>query len=219
MLVNSCCVCHYQIFVTVFVYTEEVSLVSCVCNCSVSTSSFDVEDLLHFLHSAGSVAEFHLVEGLGSVEAVSVAGSHLVGVSVLLGAPTGTVPVLSVHGVPGSEGVELGLLEMGVLTESGLSLHGSVVERLRVLEPDRVVSSSEGRLSENVGLGMGVAGSGGVVILRVVVGVSQMFGLRPVSATSGLTGVIGLGNESVVESSGRESIFSRIDDSLSENTS
>lgn len=159
------------------------------------------------------------MEGLGSVEAVSVTGSHLVGVSVLLGAPAGTIPVLSVHGVPRSEGVELGLKEMGVLTKSRLSLYGSVVERLGVLEPDRVISSSEGRLSENAGLGMGAAGSSGVIILGVLVGAGQMFGFGAVSATSGLTCVIGLRNESVIESSGRESILSRIDHSLSENTS
>jgi len=159
------------------------------------------------------------VEGLGRVEAVAVAGSHLVGVSVLLGAPAGTVPVLSVHGVTRSKGVELGLLEMRVLTETRLSLHSSVVKRLRILESARVVSTTEGRLSENAGLGVSVARSGCVVIFGVVIGVGQMFGFRSVSATSRLTGVITLGNERVVESSRREVILSGIDDSVGEHTS
>jgi hypothetical protein len=142
------------------------------------------------------------VERLGGVEAVAVTGSHLVGVSVLLGAPSGTVPVLSVHGVATGEGVQLRLLEVSVLTETRLSLYGSVVQGLRVFEPHggRVVSATEGGLGENAGFGMGVAGSSDMVVLGVVVRAGQMLGLGPVSATSGLTGVISLGNEGVVES-------------------
>lgn len=140
------------------------------------------------------------MEGLGGVESVTVGCPHLVGVSVLLGGPAGTIPVLSVHGVTTGQRVKLGLKEMGVLAESGLSLHTSMVDRLRVLEPDGVVSLAESGLGEDVGLGVGVPGSGDLVVRRVHVGASQMLGLGAVSATSGFTGVIGLGNEGVVES-------------------
>jgi len=213
------CVCHYQIFVTVFVYTDEFSPVSCFAPSSVGTSSIHVEGLLHFLESAGGVAELDLVEGLGGVEPVTVAGSHLVGVSVLLGGPSGTIPVLSVHGVTTGQGVKLGLNEMGVLAESRLSLHTSVVDRLSVLEPYRVVSLAESRLGEDAGLGVGVPGSGDMVVRRVDVGASQVLSLGPVSATSGFTGVIGLGNEGVVESSGRKSVLGCVNDLLVEHRS
>jgi len=105
---HSWCVCHYQIFVTVFVYTEGLSPVSCFAP-SVGTSSHNVEGLLHFLQSARGVAELNLVEGLGGVESVTVGCPHLVGVSVLLGGPAGTIPVLSVHGVTTGQRVKLGL--------------------------------------------------------------------------------------------------------------
>jgi len=98
LLVNSCCVCHYQIFVTVFVFAPQFSLDGRSTR-SVGSSPLDVEDLLNLLQSAGGVAELHLVEGLGGVETVSVTSSHHVGVSVLLGVPAGTIPVLSVAGV------------------------------------------------------------------------------------------------------------------------
>jgi hypothetical protein len=141
------------------------------------------------------------VERLGSVEAITVAGSHLVGVSVLLSVPAGTIPVLSVHGVATGQGVQLRLLEVSVLSETRLSLHGSMLDRLGVFEPNggRVVSCTEGRLGKNAGLGVGVASCSDVIVLRVVVRASQMLSLGSVSATSSLTGVISLGNKGVVE--------------------
>ena len=74
------------------------------------------------------------MERLGSVEAVSVTGSHLVGMSVLLSAPARTIPVLSVHGVTTSKRVKLRLLEVSVMSETRLSLNGSEVKRLGVFE-------------------------------------------------------------------------------------
>jgi len=161
------------------------------------------------------------VERLGSVETVSVTGSHLVGMSVLLSAPARTIPVLSVHGVATGEGVQLRLLEMSVLTETRLSLHGSVVQGLGVFKPNggRVVSRTEGRLGENAGFRVGVAGSGDVVVLGVVVRAGKMLGLGSVSATSGLTGVISLGNEGVVESSRRKIVLGCINAGFVEHTS
>lgn len=161
------------------------------------------------------------MERLGSVEAITVAGSHLVGVSVLLGAPAGTIPVLSVHGVATGQGVQLRLLEVSVLSETRLSLHGSMLDRLGVFEPNggRVVSCTEGRLGEDAGLGVGVASCSDVIVLRVVVGASQMLSLGSVSATSSLTGVISLGNEGVVESSGRVVVLGCVNDCFVEHTS
>lgn len=74
------------------------------------------------------------MERFRSVEAITVASSHLVSVSVSLGVPARTIPVLSVHGVTTSKRVKLRLLEVSVLSETRLSLNGSEVKRLGVFE-------------------------------------------------------------------------------------
>ena len=74
------------------------------------------------------------MERFRSVEAVTVASSHLVGVIVSLCAPARSIPVLSVHGVTTSKRVKLRLLEVSVLSETRLSLNGSEVKRLGVFE-------------------------------------------------------------------------------------
>ena len=74
------------------------------------------------------------MERFRSVEAVTVASSHLVGVSVSLGAPARSIPVLSVHGVTTSKRVKLRLHEVSVFSKTRLSLNGSEVKRLGVFE-------------------------------------------------------------------------------------
>lgn len=74
------------------------------------------------------------MERLGLIESVSVRGSHLVGVSILLGVPAGTIPVLSVHSVTTTELVKCFNSYVGVLTESRLSLKLSEGESGLVLE-------------------------------------------------------------------------------------
>lgn len=59
----------------------------------------DIEDTLLAFEAAVVVAKLHLVERFGRVEPVTVGGAELIGVSVLLGAPAGAIPVLSVHSV------------------------------------------------------------------------------------------------------------------------
>lgn len=74
------------------------------------------------------------MERLGLVESISVTGSHLVGVSILLGAPAATIPVLSVQSVTTTELVKCFNSNVGVLTESRLSLKLSESESGLVLE-------------------------------------------------------------------------------------
>jgi len=59
----------------------------------------DIKDTLPAVEAAVVVAEGDLVERLGLVEPVTVGCAELIGVSVLLGAPAGAIPVLSVHSV------------------------------------------------------------------------------------------------------------------------
>lgn len=84
----------------------------------MSSSEGDVKNLLNLLQASSGVAEFHFVEGLGRVEPVTVACSHLIGVGVLFSSPTGSIPVLSIHSVTTSKRVDLGLEEMGVCTKT-----------------------------------------------------------------------------------------------------
>lgn len=82
----------------------------------------DIKHLLLALESASVVAKLSLVEGLRLVHRISVRGTHLIGVRVLLSAPAGTVPMLSVQGVTTGEFTQGLLLEVSILAESRLSL-------------------------------------------------------------------------------------------------
>lgn len=62
------------------------------------------------------------MERLRTVEAISVGGAQLIGVSVLLSAPTRTIPVLSVGGITTSQRVHSFFVEVSVLTEPRLTL-------------------------------------------------------------------------------------------------
>jgi len=94
----------------------------------------------------------------------------------------------------------LGLVEVSVLPEARLSLDLSVVDGLGVLEPNGVVSLAEGRLGEDVGLGVADSSGGGLVVLGFVVRISPVSGLGAVSATSSLTVYVSLRDEGVVKS-------------------
>ena len=89
---------------------------------------------------------------------------------------------------------------MSVLPEARLSLDLSVVDGLGVLEPNGVVSLAEGRLGEDVGLGVADSSGGGLVVLGFVVRISPVSGLGAVSATSSLTVDVSLRDEGVVKS-------------------
>ena len=74
-----------------------------------------VEDDLFVVEPSIVVTDFGLVEGLGLVVSLSVGSSELISMLVPLGAPSGAIPVLTVHGVTGAQLLECVLLEMVVL--------------------------------------------------------------------------------------------------------
>lgn len=150
----------------------------------LSSLVLNIEDELFGLEAAVVVAELGLVEGLGLVEAVSVSGTDLVSVLVLLSLPLSTVPQLSVRAITGSQLVGGNVLELELGT----------------------VLKSEVRVSVSpVGLGLGVGGrkgssSGGCeVVKRVVVGSVSHHSGSTVSTASSLEGIIVTGNQSLVK--------------------
>jgi len=108
---------------------------------------------------------------------------------------------------------------VSVLPEARLSLDLSVVDGLGVLEPNGVVSLAEGRLGEDVGLGVADSSGGGLVVLGFVVRISPVSGLGAVSATSSLTVDVSLRDEGVVKSSGGEHVLGGVDHLLFEHAS
>lgn len=74
-----------------------------------------VKDDLFVVEPSIVVAQIGLVEGLGLVVSLSVGSSELISVLVPLGAPSGTIPVLTVHRVAGAQLLECVLLEVVIL--------------------------------------------------------------------------------------------------------
>lgn len=81
---------------------------------------FEIEHLLFVIETSIVVTELRLVEGLRLVVAESVGRADLVCVLVALSSPTGTIPVLAVHGVTGAKLLKSLLFEVSIL-KSGAS--------------------------------------------------------------------------------------------------
>jgi hypothetical protein len=144
------------------------------------------------LETSVIVDEGRLVERLRLVEAKTVEGANLVGVSVLLGGPCSSVPELTAAGVSGSELVGSDLLQLEVARV--VKLNGGVA-----VAPVGAVKGSGGEVAS--------AGGRGVVVDRLMVAGSAELSLSAVTTRVGVELGINLADFAVVESGGGEIVL------------
>lgn len=146
-----------------------------------------VKDDLFVVEPSIVVAQICLVEGLGLVVSLSVGSSQLVSVLVPLGAPSGAIPVLTVHGVTRAQLLERVLLEV-VILERGpcrVAVLGDILresEVLRLVEFEVRVTVTEVRVVVDLRLIEACAGRSLLVIGGVVAGVGEVPCLRAEAA-------------------------------------
>lgn len=151
------------------------------------------------------------MERLRTVEAISVGGAHLISVSVLLSAPTRTIPVLSVGGITTSQRVHSFFVEVSVLAEPRLTLQLGESESGFVLKSSRPSSSSKSRMGLDLWRYERSSVGGGKVVRRMVQRVRLVSSLSSVTTRQRFTSVVLLGNQLSVEPSGRECILGEVD--------
>lgn len=150
----------------------------------LSVVSSVIEELLSLQASISNLSVI-FVEWFWNIEVVSIAGSHLVGVQVLLVDPVSSVPELAIALIPSGQSVRpLVDLEFGARLES-----------------EGVVTVSEVWLV--VGLWVQVTGTGGrgLVVLWLVVWSSFKHGASTVASAGGVEGTVVSWDHLGVESS------------------
>lgn len=141
------------------------------------------------------------MERLGLVELHAVLRAQLVGVRVLLSAPVGAVPVLSVRGVARCELARL---------------QGHHIQGVRVFEPDACVARSPVVLLQVARLEVACAESGRALVNRVHVRCAAHLRLGAIAARSGVQLHVGFRDGARVEASGGERILVAVESLVGE---
>lgn len=158
-----------------------------------------------------------LVEGLGLVKLLSVLGSVLVGVEVLLSGPAGSVPKGGIHRVSRAVVVEClsWAVQIGLILDVLVELSGALSRKdkigISISEHATWMSLRVEETSSESGLVWRIPG--------MVVGMSERFGSSAISPGGSVQSIVGAWNQGLVEAGGGHGSLRVIQSLLLENVS